>query len=92
MGEDGAIGSYGNTHQWISQVRWAPDSEYILSSVDYNGHVSLWDIRAKVALSVEDTHSGKGLCLDWVPSSSSGKSNVASGGSDCALICSEVQI
>ena len=77
-----SVGVYGGKKaQWISQVKWAPSNEHILSCVDYNGNVALWDIRATKPLSSIEAHNGKGLCLDWVV----GMSKIATGGADCML-------
>ena len=79
---NGSVGVYGGKKaQWISQVKWAPSNEHIFSCVDYNGSVTLWDIRATQPLSSTEAHTGKGLCLDWVI----GTSKIATGGSDCIL-------
>ncbi len=81
----------GKTAQWISQVKWRPDSAIVLSATDYEGNVSLWDIRSNaVPLGVSEVHGGKALCVDWahVPSaddSSVMEYKVVSGGSDCCV-------
>eukprot|EP01034_Spumella_vulgaris_P038911 gene38911-48049_t len=79
----------GKTSQWISQVKWRPDSAIVLSATDYEGNVSLWDIRSSaVPLGCNEVHGGKALCVDWV--GSEGAYKVVSGGSDCCLKATDV--
>jgi ribosome biogenesis protein YTM1 len=91
--------AYGSTDQWISQVKWFPNNNVLFAAIDYAGHVSLWDIRAKIPLSNRAAHEGKALCVDWVAvdeessKNSSGQHHyqVVSGGSDCAIKASVIE-
>ncbi len=81
------------SYESIFQVKWHPTSEYIFGSVDYAGVVRVWDLRApKAPLGSAASHSGKGLCIDWlaVREGEEGEGEgvvvkVVSGGSDCAV-------
>jgi len=71
-------------HQhWISEVKWDVSSDVMLASTNYNGEVTLWDIRAKIPLSSAELHDGKALCMEWVDGRE-GK-GILSGGSDCLI-------
>ena len=75
-------------------MKWFPNSPILFSTVDYSGNVCLWDIRAKVPLSVRPSHEGKALCVDWLVNdelSAKPEHRVLSGGSDCALKYSLVE-
>ena len=75
---------------WISQVKWSPQNVNTFSTSNYNGEVSVWDIRSSVPVSTSEVHSGKVLCLDWLDSSRKGSSiKVVSGGSDCLIKSTE---
>ena len=68
---------------------------FVFASSNYNGEVSVWDIRSSRPISTSEAHEGKVLCCDWLHRSSSGSKennatvNVISGGSDCAIKRSE---
>ena len=76
-------------------MKWQPGSHDIFACSDYQGAVSLWDVRSPgMPLgSATDAHGGKALCVDWIHTSSLDSNNlndsappsVVSGGSDCML-------
>ena len=81
----------GDVLNKLIQVRWHASSSFHFASVDYDGVLSLWDVRSSSPLSSRNVHSGKALCLDWVvgsgqePDSQHSSSQIFSGGSDCCL-------
>lgn len=83
-------GAYGKGKQWVSQTKWCPNSDKYFASVDYEGVVSLWDIRADSPLAAAEAHDGKGLCLDWIPSTGNSTARLVTGGSDCMLHVSDI--
>lgn len=65
-------------------MKWQPNSEHLLGSVDYDGAVNLWDLRLhQKPLSSTAAHSGKALCMDWYRTEEG--LAVLSGGSDCVI-------
>lgn len=72
---------------WITTVRWCPMTDYHFLSGSVDGHIKLWDIRAKVPLATVSTHTGKAFCASWL-----GKNFVASGGEDAMLRVAELVI
>ena len=91
-----SFGAYGSSHSWVARVKWAPDSEFIFSSICYDGSMHLWDLRSSVPLNtIEELHSGKGLCMDWLVESKASnkeKLHIVTGGSDCMIKSSEATI
>ena len=74
-------------------MRWLPGSDTCFASVDYDGAVCVWDVRATAGpVARTEAHEGKSLCLEWALSTGKGAAGTAgssirllSGGSDCCV-------
>ncbi|KAJ1426453.1 WD40-repeat-containing domain protein [Ochromonadaceae sp. CCMP2298] len=80
-----AKATFGKAGQWVSQVRWLPDSSTLFAASSYAGVVSLWDVRSSVPLARSEVHGGKALCLHCLGGEGGEGATVLSGGSDCLL-------
>ena len=71
-----------------------PGSAHMFAATDYSGSVVLWDTRSPaVPLGRTEAHSGKALCLHWLPTSGDkeGKGyRLLTGGSDCTIKATSV--
>ena len=75
--------------QWVSDVCWAPYNEFLLSSVSYDGTMTIWDSRALMPLhTVKDAHELKAkiLCVDWKV-----EDTIVSGASDCKISVNKIK-
>jgi len=86
----GARATFGKSAQWISQVRWMPESAHMFAATDYSGSMVLWDTRSPaVPLGRTEAHQGKALCLHWLPSTDQSY-RLLTGGSDCSIKATSV--
>lgn len=70
-----------------------PGSAHMFAATDYSGSVVLWDTRSPaVPLGRTEAHSGKALCLHWLPSPSTSEKGyrLLTGGSDCTIKATSV--
>lgn len=78
---------YRSHTNWISSVKWAPNSEVHLVTGSYDHTLRVWDICGTVPLSTVHSHEDKVLTVDWASETS-----VLSGGADGALQLHEIDI
>jgi hypothetical protein len=69
----------------LLQVKWVPGTDNLIVASDYNGFISMWDLRSSVPLGKKEMHSGKALALDCNMKVDEPMCSVISGGSDCCL-------
>lgn len=74
---------------WASQVRRHPSSDAHFASADYDGALSLWDMRSSLPVAVRAAHQGKALCVDWTRGATLDCA-LLSGGSDCLLAATQL--
>lgn len=87
--------SLPSNRHWLAQCQWKPASSAapLVASINYNGEIALWDLRSSSPLGLTEAHDGKGLTLAFNPvSDASEKSYIISGGSDCSIKSSSIEV
>jgi len=65
--------------EWVSNMVWRPNSEFMLASGLYDRSIKIWDLRTNFPLiTINEVHKGKVLSMSWIS-----QGMLVSGGTDC---------
>ena len=64
--EKSNIQTFASRHVFVSQVAWHPVNTNLISAVDYDGSITIYDIRSTFPLHIaENVHKGKMFTGIW---------------------------